>query len=113
MSTRQGYDVMRRLQAIVDRPLVDLQPIFPGGDDGAYVPGRAPTGFRVEQTSANGTTPVRAVFGVRKHLDCWWVTLGGVARPPAPRPQPPVEFVDAPPNGASNDGATVEAIPVD
>ena len=32
-------------------------------------------GLRVEQTLANGTTPVRTVFGMRQHLGCWWVRL--------------------------------------
>jgi hypothetical protein len=95
MSTRQGYDVMRRLQAIVDRPLVDLQPIWPAGDDEIYPRRRAPVGFRVEQTSQNGSTPIRAVFGLRRHLDCWWVTLGGAQRPAARPPDPPVDVVDA------------------
>ncbi len=85
MSSRQGYDVMQRLQAIAERPLVDLQPIYPGADD-VYAPGRAPIGFRVEQVSGRGSTPVRAVLGLRKHLDCWWITLGGVARPAPVRP---------------------------
>lgn len=96
MSTRQGYDVMRRLQVIVDRPLVDLQPVWPGGDDGAYVPGRLPTAFRIEQTAANGSTPMRATLGVRRHLDCWWVTLDGAARPAPPRPGIPLEMAPAP-----------------
>lgn len=86
-SSRQAHDVMQRLQAIVDRPLVDLQPIYPGSDD-AYLPGRAPVGFRVEQVSARGSTPVRATFGLRRHIECWWITLGGAARPAAARPTP-------------------------
>jgi hypothetical protein len=31
--------------------------------------------LRVEQTLANGSTPSRTVFGLRRHLDCWWITL--------------------------------------
>lgn len=106
MSNRQGYDVMRRLQDIVDRPLVDLQPIYPGGDD-TYAPGRAPVGFRVEQVAVRSATPVRAVLGLRKHLDCWWITLGGVARP---RPAQPV-LVESPPPAAV-EGTVAPVTPV-
>ena len=35
---------------------------------------RAPVALRVEQTLANGTTPSRTVFGLRRHLGCWWLT---------------------------------------
>lgn len=100
MSSRQGYDVMQRLQAIVDRPLVDLQPIYPGADD-AHVARRAPVGFRVEQVSGRGSTPVRAVLGLRRHLDCWWITLGGATRPAPPQPAPR----DAPPPDAPDSSA--------
>jgi hypothetical protein len=92
MSTADGYRLMARLEAIAKRPLVDVQPMYSGGanefgddiiefDDetGAVVskPQRKPRliGLRVEQTLANGTTPVRTVFGLRQHLGCWWVRL--------------------------------------
>ena len=32
MSTANGYRVMERLEAIARRPLVDLQPVYAGGD---------------------------------------------------------------------------------
>lgn len=98
MSTRQGYDVMRRLQAIVDRPLVDLQPVYPGGDDGLYATGQRPVAFRIEQTAKNGSTPMRSVLGLRRHLECWWVTLGGgapVRRTPVETPAPVPQRMDA------------------
>lgn len=100
LSTRQGYEVMQRLQAIVDRPLVDLQAVYPGGGDEAdyapYPPRRAPVALRVEQVSRNGSTPIRATLGLRRHLDCWWVSLGGGA--PAPRSTPAgAPVVAAPP----------------
>lgn len=107
MSTRQGYDLMRRLQALVDRPFVDIQPIWPGGDDEAYAPRRAPVGFRIEQTSANGSTPVRAVLGLRRHLDCWWVTLGAPARAPVAVPRAPGDdAVDTPAKGVDAPSVT-------
>jgi hypothetical protein len=81
MSTRAGYAVMDRLQRIVDRPLVDMVPVFPGGDtpSGDYYPQvtvrRAPVALRLEQTLANGSTPSQSVLGLRQALGCWWVTL--------------------------------------
>lgn len=94
MSTRQGYAVMSRLQAIVDRPLVDLQPVYPGGRDPWQLqeaaPPQPPVALRVEQVSKNGSTPVRAVFGLRKRLDCWWVTEGSGQARAAPATAAPI-----------------------
>lgn len=36
---------------------------------------RPPVGLRLEQTLGKGTTPSQTVFGLRRHLDCWWITL--------------------------------------
>ena len=94
--TRAGYALMDRLQAVVDRPLVDLQPIWPGAGDDPYpttVPTRPPAGLRLEQTSRRGSTPIRTVFGLRKHLDCWWIVEGGTVRRPS-APNEPVQVVD-------------------
>lgn len=97
LGTRQGYALMDRLQRVVDRPLVDLQPIWPGGEDPYYpttVPTQPPIGLRLEQTSPRGGTPIRAVFGLRRHLDCWWIVEGGARRS---RVTPPSELpVEAP-----------------
>lgn len=113
-----GYRVLDRLQAIVDRPLVDIVPLraaaAPTEPSGAAPPTaaepsaaaaplaapampstatgdpapadaidpaprpmrtRAPVGLRLEQTLANGSTPSRTVFSVRRHLDCWWISF--------------------------------------
>ena len=92
MSTRQGYAVMGRLEGIVRRPLVDILPVYPRPppiltEDGTvfdanadgYFPQvttrGAPVALRVEQTFGNGVTPSRTVFGLRKRLGCWWLTL--------------------------------------
>lgn len=127
MDTDQGYRVLERLQAIVDRPLVDIVPLHasraarpPGVDgvgsdgpsgttpvapprddtgvagrlpvsvpDGAPLPRtpvdpdlypqtsvrRIPVGLRLEQTLTNGRTPARTVLGLRRHLECWWITF--------------------------------------
>lgn len=86
MSTTGGYAIMDRLQRIVERPLVDVSPIYAGGSadphagpDGDYYPQvsirRAPVALRIEQTLANGSTPSHTVLGLRRHLGCWWVRL--------------------------------------
>ncbi|HZX81778.1 MAG TPA: hypothetical protein VFE72_12595 [Lysobacter sp.] len=95
IGTRAGYALMDRLQAIVDRPLVDLQPIYPGSDEPypTTVPTRPPIGLRLEQTSIRGGTPLLAVFGLRRHLDCWWIVEGGTRRV---TPPPSVEDIPAP-----------------
>ena len=36
---------------------------------------RAPTGLIVDQTVPNRITPLQTVFSLRRHLDCWWVSL--------------------------------------
>ena len=82
MSTRTGYAIMDRLQAIVQRPLVDVTPVYRASDtppDGDYYPQttvrHVPVGLRLEQTLANGSTPSQTVFGLRSYLGCWWVNL--------------------------------------
>lgn len=110
-----GYRVLDRLQAIVDRPLVDIvplraalaeapampaaiappsiplvpAPVAPPPASGATLSSptataadaapapvrRTPVGLRLEQTLGKGSTPSRTVLGLRRHFDCWWVTL--------------------------------------
>jgi len=36
---------------------------------------RPPIALRIEQTLANGSTPSRTVFGLQRHLGCWWIRL--------------------------------------
>lgn len=74
--------LMQRLETVVQRPLVDIVPVMAGLDEaepGYYpttIPARQPpVALRVEQTLANGSTPSRTVFGLRRHFDCWWITL--------------------------------------
>jgi len=102
MSGDTAYGVMERLDAIVQRPLVDIVPVMPedepaaepaptlpslvfadaalagapiGSDAPATPPERprTPVAIRVEQTQANGITPARTVFGLQKHFGCWWI----------------------------------------
>jgi len=112
-SQQSGYQILDRLQTVVDRPLVDIVPLRPSAvaqDEPVLDPtivspasaaaplrdtteslgeavaaarsesarprsARAPTGLRLEQTLKNGSTPSRTVFGLRRHLDCWWITF--------------------------------------
>jgi hypothetical protein len=87
MSSGPAERIMRRLDDIVRRPLVDVVPIQPPVADpvaGVTLDGNvypqasvraAPVGLRVEQTLANGATPARTVFGLRRHMACWWIQL--------------------------------------
>lgn len=112
-NAQSGDRILQQLQAIADRPLVDIvvlraaqrapeadtgtdaappapmAPLAPtapaappaapaaGADDPLPTPPRrAPAvGLRLEQTLKNGSTPSRTVFGLRRHLDCWWVVF--------------------------------------
>ncbi|HVI58748.1 MAG TPA: hypothetical protein VM619_07715 [Luteimonas sp.] len=94
MSNRSGYAVLGRLDAIANRPLLDVSPVLPdpqlrmdaeggvtvSGVDAQALPGatvvrRAPVALRLEQTLSNGSTPSRTVFGLRRRMGCWWITL--------------------------------------
>jgi hypothetical protein len=78
--------VMDRLDAIVQRPLVDISPLSaePAADativaGPAEVPRttvrRPPTGLRLDQVTANGARPTQTVLGLRRHFGCWWISL--------------------------------------
>jgi len=102
MSGSTAYNVMERLDAIVQRPLIDIVPVmpeeeasivaepaapYPAFTDAAVVTAaspeppaapapprpRGPVAVRVEQTLENGITPARTVFGLQKHFGCWWI----------------------------------------
>lgn len=87
LSSQEGYRILERLAALTERPLVDVSPVMPPpppeaglpGVDGEYYPQTtvrlAPVGLRVDQTLANGSTPSRTQFGLRRHLDCLWITF--------------------------------------
>jgi hypothetical protein len=110
-NSASGDRILDQLQAIVDRPLVDIVPLrgvvteAPAADPEAppaatvvsppptstatpttsgidnqtlqapRVIRRPPVGLRLEQTLGKGSTPSRTVLGLRRHLDCWWITL--------------------------------------
>lgn len=128
IDTNSGYAIMARLDAIAQRPLVDVRPEFPDDEapplppeptdapatdpsrppssselmrrtspwrpstasttdtqDAAVPepppasetprPRRVPHAIRVEQALANTGTPSRTVFGLRRHLGCWWISF--------------------------------------
>ncbi len=92
VSTRNGYGLMSRLDTIANRPLVDIVAVAPRAPvdpdasvtegilgDGDYYPQttvrKTPVALRVEQTLGNGGTPSRTVFGLQRHVGCWWIRL--------------------------------------
>lgn len=82
MSSSNGYALMKRLDVIAHRPLVDIAPVYPANPNGEtddYYPQttvrRAPIGLRLEQTLSNGSTPTHAMLGLHRYLGCWWVHL--------------------------------------
>lgn len=84
VSSSSATAVMRRLDAIAKRPLVDIVPVAVRSAESdierAYYPStipqrRPPVALRVEQTLANGSTPSRTVFGLQRHFNCWWIRL--------------------------------------
>ena len=92
VSNAAANSILDRLQAIVDRPLVDIVPVRPEpppvvdqngivideNSDGYYPQTAArqrPIGLRLEQTLKNGSTPSRTVFGLRRSYNCFWISL--------------------------------------
>jgi hypothetical protein len=93
VSDAQASAIMNRLDAIAQRPLVDIVPVRPdpepaadaGGNaagqaaegDGPQAPPRPahPVGLRLEQTLKNSATPSSTVFGLRRSFNCFWISL--------------------------------------
>lgn len=105
LSNAGATQVMDRLDAIVNRPLVDIAPVFPA--EPAYTPDppqpftytdgtpvdpqqadtsehvitnappapRRPVGLRLEQTLSHSATPSSTVFNLRRQYNCFWITL--------------------------------------
>jgi hypothetical protein len=115
-SSRAGNATLDRLDAIAQRPLLNITALRPaetvvvpdpaafahagtgpagtgwslsgtsaGSDDAeaarrlaaetaAQAP-RRPVALRIDQVLSDGVTPSRTTFGLRRHMDCWWVTL--------------------------------------
>lgn len=92
VSNAAANRILTRLEAIVERPLVDIVPVRPRpppvyDESGTMVDANAdgyypqttvrqrPVGLRLEQTLPNGSTPSRTVFGLRRNYNCFWITL--------------------------------------
>ena len=81
MGTANANRVMNRLQAIAKREVVQVRPVHAGErwDDTdpwlAPAPVGPPVGLRVEQVQANGHTPARTSFGLRRRMGCLWVRM--------------------------------------
>ena len=92
VSNASAHSILNKLEAIVDRPLVDIVPVRPSpppivdeygaiidANTDGYYPRTAtrqrPTGLRLEQTLRNGSTPSTTVFGLRRSYNCFWISL--------------------------------------
>lgn len=90
ISDRSAHRILDQLEAVVQRPLIDIVPIRPAtpvlAEDGSvldantdgYYPQttpQRPVGLRLEQTLKNSATPSRTVFGLRRAYNCFWITL--------------------------------------
>lgn len=92
VSNAAANHILDKLQAVVDRPLVDIVPVRPqpppivdadgvvidDNSDGYYPQTAArqrPIGLRLEQTMKNGSTPSRTVFGLHRSYNCFWISL--------------------------------------
>ena len=92
VSNATANGILNRLEAIVQRPLVDIVPIRPRpppivdengtvideNSDGYYPQTtirQRPVGLRLEQTLANRSTPSQTVFGLRRSYNCFWISL--------------------------------------
>ncbi|MCP3046722.1 hypothetical protein K6X13_06270 [Xanthomonas euvesicatoria pv. allii] len=96
-SDAAANQVLSRLEAIVQRPLLDIVPMYPQSDtptwdadttaptsslDGSAIDAPLPTppsrprpwGLRLEQNLASGT-PARSVLRLRRQYNCFWVTF--------------------------------------
>jgi hypothetical protein len=85
-SSTSAATLMDRLDLVARRPLVDIVPISastPAYERSGAMPDlypqttvrQPPVALRIEQTLANGSTPSRTVFGLRRYIGCWWITL--------------------------------------
>ena len=100
-----GYALLERLDAIARRPLLNVTalrpaqtvvvPAQPAGPDAGWSTGatpsldgnplmaaprpaaqpRRPVALRIDQVLADGVTPSTTTFGLRRHMDCWWISL--------------------------------------
>lgn len=95
VSNATANQIIGRLESVVQRPLVDIAPVYPTSEEGAMAATDAapvlgsdgqplaevtprrprPVGLRLEQTLGSTATPARTVFGLRRQYGCFWITL--------------------------------------
>jgi len=94
LSNASATQVMDRLDAIVQRPLIDIAPVYPHDpllepvDESAAETGNGPifitnmpatpprpVALRLEQTLGNGHVPARTVLNLRRQYNCFWISL--------------------------------------
>lgn len=105
MGHASGYAMIERLDAIAQRPLVNISALRPaapapvpapvpapwtgggqavaplaapaGGTAAAATPApsRRPVALRIDQVLSDGITPATTTFGLRRRMDCWWIAL--------------------------------------
>ena len=87
VSNATANHIIGRLESVVQRPLVDIAPVYPESAPVMVDPALAaagpesapsrprPIGLRIEQTLGSTATPARTVFGLRRQYGCFWITL--------------------------------------
>ncbi|WP_447585163.1 hypothetical protein [Pseudoxanthomonas mexicana] len=92
VSDAAALRILDQLEAVTQRPLVDIVPVRPApapildaegavvdqNRDGYYpttTRQTRPVGLRIVQTLKNGTTPSNTTFGLRRAYNCFWITL--------------------------------------
>ncbi|HGK7303068.1 TPA: DUF4124 domain-containing protein [Stenotrophomonas maltophilia] len=83
--------ILGQLESVVRRPLVDVVPVYPQGDqqlpleegqsaaaqgsDPEPAAPRHPIGLRLEQTLPGSAARATTVLGLRRQYGCFWITL--------------------------------------
>lgn len=92
VSDAAALRILNQLDAVTQRPLVDIVPVRPApapvldaegavidANQDGYYPTTAsharPVGLRVVQTLKNSATPSNTTFGLRRAYNCFWITL--------------------------------------
>lgn len=81
ISSAESADILKRLQAIADRPLAAVhlirphQPIDANGDQtvASARPSEASAIELVQTRSGNDPTPARTEFALTAYMGCWWI----------------------------------------
>ena len=87
VSTAAAYSVMRRLDGVLQRPLLDIEPtggssgepVWQDDGTGLVVPApsrpRAPTRLKLVQAMGkDGASTTSTSFALRRYYGCWWIS---------------------------------------